>query len=280
MNKKNIEDDSFSINDFAEFADISAGSLRHYDREGIFSPAQYADKYRRYSPLQITTVKMIRVLTEIGAPLKEVKELAATRTPEKMLRFFRKHKERIANEIKFLQAAYSIINIFSDLLYEAISITETEISISEMAERRIILGDENDFSETTGFQQEFIRFCKVPHEPKSNISYPVGGYFENMEVFQDEPSKPTRFFFLDPQGNEIKSAGLYLVGYTRGYYGQTNDLPKRMAAYAKKNGLVFNGPVYNIYLTDEISELDPGKYLLQVSASVRETKRIQPQHHF
>ena len=280
MRKKNIENDTFSIKDFAEFIDISARSLRHYDREGIFSPAEYVGKYRRYSPFQITTVKMIRVLTAIGTPLKEVKELTATRTPEKMLRFFRKHKERVANEIKFLQAAYSVINIFDSLFHEAASITETEISISEMPERRIILGDENDFSETTGFQREFIRFCKASHEPKSNISYPVGGYFENMEVFLDEPSKPTRFFFLDTQGNEIKPAGLYLIGYTRGYYGQTNDLPERMAMYAKKNGLVFNGPVYNIYLTDEISELDLGKYLLQVSVSVRETRRAQPHRRF
>lgn len=69
-------------------------------------------------------------------------------------------------------------------------------------------------------------------------------------------------------------AGLYLVGYTHGYYGQTNDLPGKMAAYAKKHGLVFNGAVYNIYLTDETSVIDPDQYLLQVSASVSETRRV------
>jgi len=73
---------------------------------------------------------------------------------------------------------------------------------------------------------------------------------------------------------------LFLTGYTRGYYGQTNDLPKRMASFAKKksfakkNGLMFNGPVYNLYLFDEMSITDPEQYLLQVTASVKEMRRV------
>jgi effector-binding domain-containing protein len=95
-----------------------------------------------------------------------------------------------------------------------------------------------------------------------------------MNVFLNEPSQPTRFFSLDPNGKEKQPKGLYLTGYTRGYYGQTNDLPKRMAAFAKKNRLVFTGPVYNIYLFDEMSITDMNQYLLQVSASVKETRRV------
>ena len=73
-----------------------------------------------------------------------------------------------------------------------------------------------------------------------------------------------------------------MVGYTRGYYSRTNDLPARMAEFAKKNGLLFNGPVYNIYLFDEVSVVDPDWYLLQASASVRETRRVpsrRPYHN-
>jgi effector-binding domain-containing protein len=54
-----------------------------------------------------------------------------------------------------------------------------------------------------------------------------------------------------------------------------------MAAFAKKNGLLFTGPVYNAYLFDEISLVDPERYLLQISASVTETRRVpsrRPRH--
>ena len=143
-----------------------------------------------------------------------------------------------------------------------------------MPEKRLILGGENDFTGTTEFFGEFIRFCNEPHEPKLNTSYPIGGYWSSMAAFLDEPSRPMRFFSLDPKGNEQRAAGLYLNGYTRGYYGQTNDLPERMATFAKKNGLIFTGAVYNTYLFDEISTTDPERYLLQVSASVSETRRV------
>ena len=96
------------------------------------------------------------------------------------------------------------------------------------------------------------------------------------------PSQPSRFFSLDPKGHECKPAGLYLVGYTRGYYGETNDLSEKMKAYADEHELEFNGPVYNLYLFDEISISDPQNYLLQVSASVTDTQELhssKQKHH-
>jgi effector-binding domain-containing protein len=216
---------------------------------------------------------MIRVLTEIGVPLKTIKELKHTRTPENLLKLLRKHREEIAEKIHFLRDVYSVINTYNELLYEAISVTETDITVTKMSEKKIILGEITDFSGTTGFYREFVRFCRGSYKPELNMSYPVGGYWESMDEFLDEPSKSMRFFSLDPKGNENKPEGLYLTGYTRGYYGKTNDLPKKMAAYAKKHGLIFTGPVYNIYLSDDLSVIDPDKYLLQVSASVRETRR-------
>jgi hypothetical protein len=56
-----------------------------------------------------------------------------------------------------------------------------------------------------------------------------------------------------------------------------------MEAFAKKNGLAFNGAVCNIYLSDEISEADPEQYLLQVSVPVTETRRTpsrRPSRHY
>ena len=283
MNNKNWEKDFLSIKEFAEIVGITAVALRYYDEIGIFLPAKHGDeyknKYRYYAPMQITTVKMIRVLTEIGVPLKEIKGLTKSRTPESMIKLLSRYKDKVAEKIRFLQEIISVIGTFIELLNEGMSVTESEISVTEMPEKRIILGDRTDFSGSSEFYGEYIRFCNTPHEPKINPSYPVGGYWESMAVFLDEPSHPMRFFSLDPKGNERRAAGLYLNGYTRGYYGHTNDLPERMTVFAKKNGLVFTGAVYNTYLFDEISIADPEQYLLQVSASVTETRRLPSRRH-
>jgi len=128
------------------------------------------------------------------------------------------------------------------------------------------------------FYREFNRFCHSLKEPRLNLAYPIGGFFESMGAFLDHPPKPTRFFSLDPNGRDVKAAGLYLVGYTRGYYGETNDLPERMAAYAEENGITFTGSVYNIYLFNEVSVNDPKQYLLQTSAEVSKTQTTSNHH--
>jgi effector-binding domain-containing protein len=48
-----------------------------------------------------------------------------------------------------------------------------------------------------------------------------------------------------------------------------------MAAYAKRNGLTFTGPVYGVYLLDEFCVADPEQYLLRVSAPVSEAGAIR-----
>ena len=274
----NFNKDYLSIKEFAELVGMTVETLRHYDNKGVFQPAKIGvemeNNYRYYVPTQITTIKMIRVLTDMDVPLDTIKALAQDRTPEKLMKLFTKHKGQAEDGLRFLQEVHSVIGTFLELLIEGISATENEMTISTLSEKRIILGDKTNFCGETGFYREYMRFCNAQHEPKLNLSYPVGGFFESMDVFLNEPSRPTRFFSLDPKGNDKKEAGLYLIGYTRGYYGQTNDLPKRMASFAKKNGLLFNGPVYNLYLFDEMSITDTEQYLLQVTASVRETRRI------
>jgi DNA-binding transcriptional MerR regulator len=275
-------EDYLPIGEFARIVGITPNSLRVYDNKGIFSPALRGNglenAYRYYAPMQITTIKMIRVLTKIGVPHRTIREMAASRTPEKLIKLLRKQKEELAGEIRFLREAHSVIAMFLDFITEGLLAEESDIFVREGPERRIVLGELNEYGDGEGFYGAFARFCAARHTPELNLSYPIGGYFDSMERFLGAPSRPSRFFSHDPSGKESIAEGLYLTGYTRGYYGQTNDLPQRMADYADKNGLMFTGPVYNTYLLDELSMTDPEQYLLQASASVSEARRDPMAH--
>jgi DNA-binding transcriptional MerR regulator len=275
-------DDYLSIGEFARIVGITPHSLRAYDNTGIFSPAMrgngFENDYRYYAPMQITTVKMIRVLTKLGVPHKTIREIEAERTPEKLIRLLRKQKEELAGEIRFLKEAHLVIAMFLDFMTEGLLADESEIFVREVPETRIILGETNEYEDGREFYGAFAHFCATRHTPELNLSYPIGGYFDSMEGFLNAPSRPARFFSHDPIGEEAIATGLYLTGYTRGYYGQTNGLPQRMAKYAKRNGLAFIGPVYNTYLLDELSIAKPDQYLLQVSASISEARRDSASH--
>jgi len=276
MSKKDINTDFLTVKEFSKFAGMPVSTLHYYDEKGVFCPAKHGvkfkNKYRLYLPMQITTIKMIRVLKNVGVSLKEIVKLNADRSPEKLIKLFTSYKARVTDNIRFFQEVLSVIETFLEQLGEGMGVTESDISVSKMKKKRIILGGLNDFSGSTEFYGEFMRFCDGEHEPRLNLSFPVGGYWSDMSEFLNEPSRPMRFFSLDPKGHEKRDAGLYLNGYARGYYGDTGDLAERMAAYAQEHGLTFSGPVYNIYLFDEVSISNPKDYLLQVSAAVTETR--------
>ena len=141
-------------------------------------------------------------MTDLSNPEQALKNFVHSRTPENLLKLLNKNRHIIIDNITFLKEAYSVLNTFMGLLHEGICATETDITISRMPERRIILGGINDFVDSISFFSEFIRFCSGPHNPSLNLSYPIGGYFDSMEVFLNEPSQPTRFFSLDHDGHE------------------------------------------------------------------------------
>lgn len=60
---------------------------------------------------------------------------------------FAKYKALLAEEIHFLQGAYSVINTYTELMTEWISSMEAEISIAEMPAMQIILGGRNDYAD-------------------------------------------------------------------------------------------------------------------------------------
>lgn len=276
--------DYLTIKEFAEIVGVTPEALRYYHRIGVFIPAKVGTElknlYRLYDPTQVTTFKMIKVLVEIGVPLKAIAGLSENRTPESLLKLITKYDGKIESQLEELENEHVIIGVLKNLLIEGISATETEIHVSEQQERRIILGKRNNFEGAVGFNREFLKFCNDPgHDPPLNLSFPVGGFFDSMETFMAEPSQPTHFFSLDPSGHQKLDTGLYLIGFTRGYYGQTNDLPERLIAYAKKNRLEFNGPVYNIYLFDEVSIANTNQYLLQVSAQIKESRKTKTRQH-
>ncbi|MCL2426119.1 MAG: MerR family transcriptional regulator [Oscillospiraceae bacterium] len=278
MNKNNYSNRTISISEFAEIVDVSASSLRNYDKSGIFPALKDGEgKSRHYDPMQVTLFNMVRVLSEIDMPHKEMLNIVKNRTPQLMFKLLTKQRFIILDKIDLYNEALLVVSTYLDMLTLGMSATETEIMVSEMPEMRMIMGDVNDFTDSDSFHEEFIRFCKAPHSPPVNLAYPIGGYFESMDDYIYTPSQPTRFYSVDRNGEHTKESGLYLIGYTRGYYGEMSDLVTRMVDYANEHGYEFCGSVYNLYLHDEVTVSDPSQYLMQASVMVRKVQQTYSQ---
>jgi DNA-binding transcriptional MerR regulator len=258
-----------SIRDFSELTGIKQSTLRYFDDIGLFTPAERGDNgYRYYSPYQIITINLIRVLNDLDIPIKDISCLARERTPETMLNFFLEKEDEIEAKIDKLNNAYSVIKSFRKLLFSGINADEDNISIVQLDDIPIVIGPVNDFTNSYYFYDAFLEFCAQAPTLRLNLDYPVGGLFTDLDTFTKSPSEPTYFFSIDPSGRDKRPMGNYLVGYARGYYGETGDIKERILSYIEENDLKVIGPVYNLYILDELSEKNHDNYLLQFTAQV------------
>lgn len=259
-----------SIKEFSNISGIEIATLRYWDGIGLFSPALRGEgnNYRYYSPAQLITVNFVSVLRELNVPLKTIEKMKDTRNPQNMMELIEYQENLLDLEMRRLRECHSIIHARRNLIQQGMQADASVISICPKMEKACILGPTNEFREGETFYEPFMRFCRQAKNLRINLSYPIGGYYKNMEKFVEEYDKPDRFFSLDPSGNVKREAGDYMVGYTRGYYGEFNDLPPRMQAYAQEHSLRFTGPVYTIWMYDEISITDPSQYFVQICVAV------------
>ena len=262
--------DFLTISEFAEWTGIPRSALIYYDKVGLFKPAHRAENnYRYYTYLQTITVNLINTLKSIGVPLETIGALMRNRTPEELLELLSNKERDIIREIEHLLQAKKVISVFNDHIRKGLTADISCISVNYLGNESYTLGPLNDYTGDETFYNAFQRYCQDLEDKGGNLHYPMGGWWSCMSDFMKNPVRPTRFFSVDPDGKTQKKAGRYLVGYNRGFYGEIDDLPERMLKHASDNNLEFIGPMYNIFILDEISVLDPNNYLLQATVLLK-----------
>jgi len=268
--------DFLSIKEFSELSGIEPTTLRYWDDIGLFSPEKRDpdNGYRYYSPLQIIAVNFVTVLRNLGISLKAISQIEGTREPDTVMNLVEQQEFLLDKEIRKLQEAHSVIHTRRALIQAGQRADVSQISVDNLPERMLILGPPNEeFQEAGDFFPPFIDFCNHADTLRINLNYPIGGYYTGLETFCAAPAEPQRFFSWDPNGNTARKAGEYMVAYSYGHYGDFDDAPQRMSAYAQKHNLTCKGPVYCIYLFDEVSTKDPSRYLSQISVEVSRKKK-------
>ena len=263
-------DEHISIQEFAKISGVEASTLRYWDEIGLFQPIKRNpdNNYRYYSLAQLTALNFVTVLSELAFPLKTIAELRKERNPDKLLALLEKQEKLMDMEMRGLRQRYSIIHARRELINSGVRVNEAEITVQYLEELPIILWPANEYKEGNTFIDPLAALIIKTDEYHINLSFPVGGYHKNIKNFFKNPGLPDHFFSIDPIGTHMRKTGEYLVGYARGYYGEMGDLPDRMAAYAKERSLTLKGPVYMMYLLDEICVQNFSNYLVQCNIAV------------
>ena len=264
-----------SIQEFSKLSGIEASTLRYWDELGLFNPLERNPEtnYRYYSTAQLLALNFVTVLSELTFPLKTIAKLRKDRDPEKLLALLEKQEIKMDMEMRSLRLRYSIIHARRELINVGLNIDETSLSVVHMDTKSMILWPRNEYKDGDTYIDALATNVAQVADHHINLSFPVGGYFDDLESFEKAPNCPDHFISLDPVGMHTKIAGDYLVGYVRGNYGETADLSGRIANYAAKKSLNISGPVYVFYLLEEICTTDPTQYLAQCCVAVTKKRK-------
>jgi len=266
----------FSVKDFAKFSRTSKDTLLYYDRIGLLSPALRGENnYRYYSHGQLAIVNMIRTFQELGMSLSEIKDMKDNRTPEEIYDLYARQIERINKKIDDWVGARKLLLTLRSSIRHVLDVNEEAITVQFLPAEAIILGDINDYSRGRNDYDALLRFYYSMNEkhPELNFNYPVWGFFSADRIKQGDWVWPDRFYFYNPEGHDKRPAALYAVGYTRGEYGQCDELYKRIIEYIYKNDFEICGDAYEEYPLNEICVSDSKNYLIRVMITVREITR-------
>lgn len=266
--------DTLSIHEFSKLSGIESSTLRYWDDNGVFAPLKRnpENNYRHYSISQLIALNFVTTLCALGIPLKTITELRENRDPELLLDLLDKKERELDIEMNKLQVRYSIIHTRRELIKLGLRASVNDLSVVYLEEKPLMLWHRNNYNEGDSFLESLAAQILTIGKRRINLSFPIGGLHDNIYAFIKDPSRPNRFISIDPLGTYTRKAGDYLVGYSRGNYGQLGSLPEKMHDFARKNSLELTGPVYTLLLHENTCVKDPADFLTQCSIAVKKSR--------
>ncbi len=260
-----------SVNQFAELSRTTRDTLHHYDKLGLLTPTlRGSNKYRYYSGGQLAVINLIRTLQELGLSLNEIKELKDKRTPKSLPETLTQRIEQIDAKIQAWIDSRSLLLTLQKSIRSALDVDEQSITIQSLPKEAIILGAQNDYSNGGNDYDALLDFYRQVSAkyPKMNLNYPVWGRFSAERIKKRDWIWPDRYYFYSPEGDNQRPAAQYAVGYTRGGYGQSDNVFTRLIDYIEQNGFEICGDTYEEYPLNELCITDTSNYLIRVMITV------------
>lgn len=264
----------FPTGKFAKLFGISKKTLFYYDEIGLFKPEKILPNgYRLYSNTQIELLNAIYTLKDVGMSLKEIKKFIDKRNPKDIVNILNFEVNELEKEIARLELKKQ------NLLNKIKIINEGEnynndIYIETQEEEYLIfskkLNNEKDFFDL----QEYLCHLTYCFDNNLNIGYPVGITISKENLEKGNFTEYERYFTkvnknFSIQDIEVKKEGLYVVGYSKGYYDKTSIAYKRILDFLNKNNFVVSGCSYEQVLIDEFVTPNIEDYIIKISIPVK-----------
>lgn len=255
--------DVLSIGQMARINNVSAQTLRLYDRIGLLSPEIINNDtgYRYYSIKQSARLDMIQYMKYLGMSLKEIKEQLDKQDIEIVKKLLQKHNENIDKQIKELKRTKSAVErCIANYNRYRLSPNDGVIVTEYISKRRIYCYDSGinfyDYGIETyemmlrelkkhlmAYNLPMVYFCNVGTLLRYN-------HLKNREFVSTEV-----FLFVDddfdaPDRTHIIDENIFLCIYCDSFHKE-KEYASRLLDYAADNKLNITGD----YICEVVAEL-------------------------
>lgn len=259
--------------EFAAAMGVSKDTLFHYDDIGLFCPQKTSDNgYRFYSIYQMETFDTIRMLRDLGMPLKEIRDMLEHRSPELVMRVFEEREQQIDEQIEKLKAMKAWLSRRREKIADAEKTDFSRVTIEEFPERYYLYGHVADGSEKSIYRKtsELISEFKksgmqgdydvayIQH--KENVEKENFTEYDNTILLLDEPPLTGNY--------RILPGGRYIVAYHVGHWVNIGQAYERLLQYKEKHQLKTEDFYIERFVVDNYIAKEIDDYVNEVAVRI------------
>lgn len=273
----------YSIGQVSKICNISQKTLRYYDKIGLIKPDKVDDSnnYRYYSRETLLFVPVIKYYKQMGFKLEEMQELLTGSSYSRHVRKFNDKLAELERQMQELQVATTSIRDWRDLILEAQTVLENNVSEVSVKYMEHIKGCymEQDFKDN--YLETIINIDWTNYLEKIGISITgaVMAYFSDfkskmqkhnvrIKVFQQVATWSNDYPRFDIGGMMVASC------YHIGNYRNINDTYKKIEKWAELNGYECSEFSVERYVTDFWTSRNINDFITEVIVGIKRKETL------
>ncbi|WP_317946562.1 MerR family transcriptional regulator [Carnobacterium maltaromaticum] len=260
------------INEMAEMYDITASTLRYYEKIGLLVPRRDVNGYRIYDVLDIQKINIIRDLRGFGLSLKEIRSFLLEKNVDNTILILNKVISSLSQEIKSMEMKLNFLKDRKKNLEEKNNYIFNKVFVLNYPERQIIL-DDNPLTSIFDINTALKKLHKKFEKELFSINQNFFGSF----LVENKKKITHRVFYFNYYTESIQSgknftlaSGNYIALRYRGVYNNSTDWLEYLKTYISENNLLTEGHFIQIYLIDYNETNNDNEYVTQIEIKIND----------
>ena len=264
------------IGRFSKMVRLSAKALRHYDDQGLLSPAVVdpSSGYRYYRYSQANRAEAIRILRGLDMPLEQIREVLAVDDPELVAKHLEVHREHLEER---LDQHRRMLSFLERLISRKEGVMPYEVQVKEVPTQHVVAVKKHTSLARIG-QDIQAGFGELWGAIGPRGIAPAGPPFLVMNDVIDEETEGDVELCVpvaEPFEGSGGVTGHDVEGVTaattvhRGPYAEVGPAYHTLTGWVQEHGHEIAGPPREVYLTDPVETSDPADYLTEIVFPIR-----------